>query len=436
MEDYFVKEKSEVELRNILIILSILLVLFRLPLFAVLHVLLGKFLIVNDIRAYARYINFSPVVVLLFYAVKECSKRKLKGNIASLNSNPVAYFFIVSIIIGFCYTVVSSFTNSNVTLVENIRKFAPHNYFLIFPLLLIYLRFDENDYFYIINRIVLPALLVVGGLLMLEYLGIYYWSLFSVKDVNEFLGGHLYLKELNPRPSGILLDSASTAILLVACVAFQYSMLISKNKSSLLIYLFIFSISIGIFGVFIAASLYPLMIMIFVIFIISIVTYRYSFLPLLLSTILIVLIYYTYKYCLAKFALTNLFNHFSYYFDDITVFAKSFAPQLLSNFPFFYFPENHLLDYVSGYELLICVPWLIYVYSPIAKIARIFRIESAKLPSLMLCLVYIMATLHYSGLEKWGCNYLYSLAVLSLFVKSNILPDSKPISDSHENTPL
>jgi hypothetical protein len=450
----FAGEKSEVKLRNILIIISVLLVIFRLPLFAVLYGMIKKFCLLddsslkpvqtilwhffvnpNDIRIYARYINFVPVVVLMFYTVKEYNKRKLKGSTSSFNSHSVIYFFAISIIIGFCYSIIISLANPDTTLMENIRKFAPYNYFLIFPLLLIYLRFDESDYLYVINRVILPVLLVGGGLLILEYLGRYY-SVFDNDYLYAFIGGQYYgLKALNPRPSGILLDSASTSALLIACIAFQYSMLISKNKSSRLIYWFVFSISVGILAVFMAASLYPLMIMIFIIVVIHIIIYRYSFLSVLLSVIIIVLIISAYRYCLAEFALTNLFHHYAYYFSNIKVFTKLFAPQLITNFPFVSFPESHLLDYVRGYELLICLPWLIYVYSPIVKIARIFRIERAKIPSLMLCMVFIMTTAHYSGLEKWGCNYLYSLAVLSLFVKSTLSPESKCISDSPEHTP-
>ena len=116
-------------------------------------------------------------------------------------------------------------------------------------------------------------------------------------------------------------------------------------------------------------------------------------------------------------------------------FFPIFLPQPLTweHFPFLgyhkYSPkivslEVHFFDYMEQLGFLPFIPWIILVCLPLYKAVR--PIDIIDRAPLALCLAFLLSIVHYSGLERWGSNYVYWLAVMMLFSKPNI---SQPLRD-------
>lgn len=412
------RDRRKNNLLKKLIIVSILLVLFRLHIFAVLSSVRGL-----DIRELARLIAILPILVTLFYFLKA-------GRVKSFDKYPVLLFVVFTIVVGIIYSLIINLFYSELSLVKILRDFSTFHLFLIFPFFLINLRLEKDDYRYIIDNIASVVLNVGGLLIIFEGLG-YYLGWFTPEDTRNFLSGSLYSLRTNEyRPLGILADAAASGTLLAACTAYYFVqkilyLKIGSKHIQRLKYRWS-TIIIGIISVFVSGSLTAIFILIVTI-LLSILIYYKSPLKLFYISIAAILFFVCFRFSPAF----DIYNYLLNYLHDTDKYTQIFLPTLSwDNFPYWgYHPspnfntgEFHFFDYAVKYGFLIFIPCFILIFFPLLKMIRLFPTSSQDKAPMILCLVFLLAIAHYSGLERWGNNYLYTLAVIMLFKKDTPSP--------------
>lgn len=411
------RDRRRSNLLKKLIVVSILLVLFRLPIFAILSLVGGL-----DIRELARLIVILPILVTLFYFLKA-------GRIKSFDKYPVLLIIIFTIALGINYSLILNIFYSDLPLTKILRVFSIFHFFLIFPFFLVNLRLEKQDYRYIIDKIVSVVLNIGGLLIIFEGLG-YYLGWFTPEDTRNFLSGGIYfLRTDEYRPIGILANASASGILLAACTAYYFVqkilyLKIGSKHIQRLKYRWS-TIIIGIISVFVSGSLTAIFILIVTI-LLSILIYYKSPLKLFYVSIAAILFFVCFRF----FPTFDVYNYFLNYLHQADKYIPIFLPALSwDNFhywgyhssPNFNTGEFHFFDYAVKYGFLIFLPCFILIFFPLLKMIRLFPTSNQDKAPMILCLVFLLAIAHYSGLERWGNNYLYTLAVIMLFKK-----DSRP----------
>lgn len=401
-----------------LLVISILLVLFRLPIFAVLSLVGGL-----NIRELAKLIVILPILVPLFYLLRA-------GRVKSFDKYPVLLFILFTIVVGINYSLILNIFYSELPLTKNLRVFSIFHFFLIFPFFLVNLRLEKDDYRYIIDKIASVVLNIGGLLIIFEGLG-YYLGWFTPEDTRNFLSGGIYFLRTNEyRPIGILADAAASGTLLAACTAYYFVQKISHFKISSkhiqrLKYRWS-TIIIGIISVFVSGSLTAILILIITI-LLSMLIYSKSPLKAFYVSIAAILFFVCFRF-LPTF---DIYNYFLNYLHNTDKYIPIFFPSSSwDNFPLWGYHtspnwntgEFHLFDYAVKYGFLIFLPCFILMFSPLLKMTRLFPTSNQDKAPMILCLVFLLAIVHYSGFERWGNNYLYTLAVIMLFKKDTLSP--------------
>ena len=398
------------------LVVSILFVLFRVPIFAVMSAVLEL-----NIRGYARFIVILPIVIALFYFLKV---RRVKR----FDKYPVLLLIILTIGLGMSYSFYLSIHYPELSFTDILKVFSIYHFFLIFPFLLFNLRLTKDDYRNMIDNIAFVVLNVGGLLVIFEWLG-YHLGWFSPKDTLNFLDKGVYLLRDNEiRPIGILADAAHTSILLTACTAYYFNQKLASLKNALrhrqrLKYRWK-AIVIGIVSVFAIGSLTSILILIITIMFTTWIYYKSFFKKahFLLAFFLI----FGLLWFLPVF---NNYNRFLYYINEKDRYIPNWLFSLSgANFPYWGYYSNsglnigefHFFEYMTKYGFLPFLPWIMLILSPLIKITRLVSLDSEDRAPMILCLTFILSIIHYSGLECWGNNYLYALAAIMLFKKGSL----------------
>jgi len=411
----------EVQLRNKnlmieLLIISIIIVLFRLPFVGLLSLLSGL-----NTYVIARFTLPLPITITLLYFL-------FRMRIKKVEKYPILLFIFFAIMVGVLYGLFLCCFYPQAPPVDIMKSLSSAHLFLLFPFLLINLPLEKDDYRYIIDRVVYLVIIIGGSITIIEGIGIYSGWL-TYQDVYNFIGGDFYgLRSGSFRPNGILADPAASSILLVACTTYYTVQKLSYGKirmKHIRRYRYKwYPIIIGSISVFISGVLTSSLIFIFIEgFIILKYAKSYD------QVALIVIGSFT---VFLLFAIGNVGERAQFYWEFKDKYLPLFLPQLSTwewehfcllgycESPKFSIGEFHFFDYMLKFGFLPFIPWIILVCLPLYKAACPSSIEIIDRAPMTLCLVFLLSIVHYSGLERWGSNYVYWLAVMMLFSKPSI----------------
>lgn len=399
-----------------LLFISVILVLFRLPIVGLLSLLSGL-----NIYVIAKFTLPLPIIITLSFFL-------FRMRIKKFEKYPILLFILFTIMVGFLYGLFLHGFYSEVSAVNIMQALSIAHFFLLFPFLLINLPLEKDDYRYIIDRIAYLVIMIGGSITIIEGIGIYSGWL-TYQDVYNFIGGDFYgLRSGSFRPIGILADPAASSILLVACTTYYsvQKLLYGKIRMKHIRRygykwhpIIIGSISIFISGILTNSLIF--------IFIEGYIILRYA--KSNRKTALIVIGGFALFLLLA---IGNVGERIQFYWEFKDKYLPIFIPQISSwsweQFPFLGYYENnsyfstgefHFFDYMVNFGFLPFIPWIILVCLPLYKAACPSSIEIIDRAPMALCLVFLLSIVHYSGLERWGSNYVYWLAVMMLFSKPN-----------------
>lgn len=404
-----------------LLIISIIIVLFRLPIVGLLSLLSGL-----NIYVIAKFTLPLPIIITLLYFL-------FRMRIKKVEKHPILLFIFFTIMVGFVYGLFLYGFYSEVSAVNIMKAFSIANFFLVFPFLLINLPLEKDDYRYILDRIAYLVIMIGGYITIIEGIGIYSGWI-TYQDVYNFIGGNFYdLRSSSFRPIGILADPAASSILLVACTTYYSVQKLSYGRLRIKYIrrsgykwhpIIIGSISVFISGVLTSSLIF--------IFVEGFIILRYA-----KSYDKIALIVIGGFALFLLLAIGNVGERIQFYWEFKDKYLPFFIPQFSSwsweHFPFLGYYKNsyfstgefHFFDYMVEFGFLPFIPWIILVCLPLYKAACPSSIEIIDRAPMALCLAFLLSIVHYSGLERWGSNYVYWLAVMMLFSKPNI---SKPFS--------
>lgn len=394
---------------------AILFVLFRLPVFGILALVLGP-----DIKGFARYCVFLPIVVAILICFCKARTGMRHKELALL------IFIVFTVLAGIANILLLKEYYPELELNSIIRDMSIFHLFLIFPLLLLILPFKENDYRCMLDNIVIMVINIGGPLIIFETLG-YALGWFTHEDTYDFIGGvEIYnLRQIGGvKPLGILADSAISGILFAACTVYCLvrkvslpDLHVAYNQNSTKFRWA--TIILGMSAVLSAASLTPILIMIATMFY-GILKYARTRLKLLYIPAFAFLFFVGIIYC----QLFNISEYFMNYVRERDYYIPLFLPELTwGDFHLWgYFEEgsNHIGEFhffapMFQYGFLFFIPWILLMLCPLAKVLRLSPVRAQDRAPMLLCLVFLLAIVHYSGLERWGNNYIYALAAFMLF---------------------
>lgn len=399
---------------------AILLVLFRLYAFGILALVLGP-----DIKVFARPLVLLPIAVAIFICFCKARKTVTHKELSLL------IFIVITVLAGIANIILLKEYYPELELKSIILDMSLFHLFLVFPLLLLILPFKENDYRRILDTVVTVVINVGGPLIIFEALG-YALGWFTYMDTYDFIGGiEIYglRQKGGVKPLGILGDSAASGILYAASTVYCLIRRISlrdrhiandQNPTN-------FSwatIIIGMGAVLSAASLTPILSMGLVMFY-GIYKYGNRQLKLLYIIGLGILLFVGIMY----FPLFDIVEYFMNYVRNRDVFIPIFLPKVSWNdFHLWgYYTENadsnigefHFFLPMFKYGVLFFIPCILLMLFPLTKLFRLLPTRGQDRAPLLLCLVFLLAIVHYSGLERWGNNYIYALAAFMLFKSSD-----------------
>ena len=397
-----------------LLFISVILALFRLPIVGLLSLLSGL-----NIYVIAKFTLPLPIIITLSFFL-------FRMRIKKVGKYPILLFILFTIMVGVLYGLFLYWFYSEVSAVSIIQALSIAHFFLLFPFLLINLPLEKDDFRYIIDRIAYVVIMIGGSVTIIEWIGIHSGWL-TYQDVYNFVGGDFYgLRSDSFRPIGILADHAASSILLVACTTYYSVQKLSYGKirmKHIRRYGYKWHpIIVGSISVFISGVLTSSLIFIFVEgFIILRYAKSYD------KIVLIVIGGFTLFLLLA---IGNVGERIQFYWEFKDKYLPFFIPQFSSwsweHFPFLGYYKNsyfstgefHFFDYMVEFGFLPFIPWIILVCLPLYKAACPSSIEIIDRAPMALCLVFLLSIAHYSGLEWWGNNYVYWLAVMMLFSKA------------------
>ncbi len=401
------------KLHKIILTSAILLVLFRLLIFGLLTLFLGAS------QELARYFVFLPVLIVMsFYC---CTLKKIQ----TYQERLFSILITVTIFVGVISILALKIFYSEIDLLSIIIDMSRYNLFLIFPLLLLRLPLNKDDYRGILDTVAFVVLSVGGLLMFFEAFG-YFLEVITFEQTYNFIGAEAYkLRETVHRPLGLLGDCSSSGILLSACTVYYFVQKISLPNSRSLSYNKIkyswTPIIIGFFATILAAALMPILIMLIVMLY---ATFKYTKVNHIVAYILFLTVF---TFLVLRYAPQNPYEYLMGYIENIPDVASIYLPSLSwAEFPFFEYNKNlemnagefHFFNIMVTYGFLPFIPWMLFIISPLAKILRLIPVWYQDRAPMMLCLVFLLAILHYSGLERWGSNYVYILALCMLFVSN------------------
>lgn len=398
---------------------AVILVLFRLYIFGILALLIGP-----DAQRLARYFIILPILsALLIWFIKP---RKLQTYKEYLFLPTI----VITILIGIVNIILLSGFYPEIEIGSIIKDISLFHLFLIFPLLLLKTQFKKDDYRYILDTVVTIVLYIGGPLIIFEALG-YLLGWFTFQDTYNFIGAEVYglrevgaQREVVARPLGIMGDSAISGVLFAACTVYYFVQKLSlqklhnANDQNSKKYHWT-PVVIGIVAVISATSLTSILILILTMFYSM---FKYAKLRFKILNIPSMAIFFFLG--IIYFPTFDIYGYMMSYIKEKDAFMPIFLPKLSwSDFPFWgYFDvgpeynagEFHFFDPMLRYGFLPFIPWILLVLFPLAKIFRILPIWYQDRAPMMLCLVFLLAISHYSGLERWGNNYIYALAAVML----------------------
>ena len=395
-----------------LLFISVILVLFRLPIVGLLSLLSGL-----NIYVIATFTLPLPIIITLSFFL-------FRMRIKKVEKYPILLFILFTIMVGVVYGLFLLGFYSEVSAVNIMQALSVAHLFLLFPFLLINLPLEKDDYRYIIDRIAYLVIMIGGSITIIDGIGLHFGWL-TYQDEYNFIGGDFYgLRSGSFRPIGILADPAASSVLLVACTAYYSVQKLSYGKirmKHIRRYGYKWHpIIIGSISVFISEVLTSSLIFIFIE---GFIMLRYA-----KSYGKIVFIVIGGFALFLLLAIGNVGERIQFYYEFKNKYLPIFLPQLSSweHFPFLGYYENnpyfstgefHFFDYMVKFGFLPFIPWIILVCLPLYKAACPSSIEIIDRAPMALCLVFLLSIVHYSGLERWGSNYVYWLAVTMLFSK-------------------
>lgn len=336
----------------------------------------------------------------------------------------ITFVLIATLVIGTLFAITSLSTQT-ADAIRLLAELSSMHFFLMFPLLIYQLKLQRADYLWVLDHAT-KTIIWAGGLYIVFESISYRIGLFELETLRDILVppslketfgasyGPTY--QSHGRALGILLVPHASAFLLASALAYQAGRIARApfaRKDWLML-------TIGCLGVFASGSIMTTMILLAVVTRELLLRQRIDAFRALVAAAVVVV----------AAAISPLGTRISFYLSDIGSYIPLFLPNLTDcgnlrlwsiqdPSSFCHTAEIKFIGHIFRYGPIPIIPWMLLALAPLMKWRRTLAAPDLR-SSFLLCLVQILSISHYSSLESWGNNLLFSLAALSLFDLSDM----------------